>query len=143
MLMGLTNVLASFQAMTNYIFKDPLDQGVVVYIYDILIYTKNTEQHNKYVDEVLEGLANNDLVSELEKYVWAEGEVECLGNKITSNGMRMALEKMEAIQDWQTPQSLRDVQSFLRFANFFRQLIFGFSEPCYPLTESTKKDKKD
>jgi hypothetical protein len=55
----------------------------------------------------------------------------------------MAKDKTEAIQDWQTPQSLRDIQSFLGFANFYRRFIFGFSKVNHPLTELTKGDKKD
>jgi hypothetical protein len=140
---GLTNAPASFQDMMNHILKDLLDKGVVVYIDDILIYAKNTEQHDKLVEEVLERLAKNDLVISPEKCVWAEKEVEFLGYIITPDGMRMAKDKTEAIHDWQTPQSLRDVQSFLGFANFYRRFIFGFSKICRPLTESTKGDKKD
>jgi hypothetical protein len=140
---GLTNAPASFQDMMNHILKDLLDKGVVVYIDDILIYAKNTEQHDKLVEEVLERLAKNNLVISPEKCVWAEKEVEFLGYIITPDGMRMLKDKTEAIQDWQTPQSVRDVQSFLGFANFYRRFIFGFSKICRPLTESTKGDTKD
>jgi hypothetical protein len=140
---GLTNAPASFQDMMNYILKDLLDKGIVVYIDDILIYAKNTEQHDKLVEEVLERLAKNDFVISPEKFLWAEKKLEFLGYIITPDGMRMAKDKTEAIQAWQTPQSLRDIQSFLRFANFYRRFIFGFSKICRPLTESTKGDKKD
>jgi hypothetical protein len=140
---GLTNAPASFQDMMNYILKDLLDKGIVVYIDDILIYAKNTEQHDKLVEEVLERLAKNDFVISPEKFVWAEKKLEFLGYIITPDGMRMAKDKTEAIQAWQTPQSLRDIQSFLGFANFYRRFIFGFSKICRPLTESTKGDKKD
>jgi hypothetical protein len=68
---GLTNAPASFQVMMNHILKDLLDKGVFVYIDDILIYAKNTEQHDKLVEEVLERLGKNDLVISPEKCVWA------------------------------------------------------------------------
>jgi hypothetical protein len=100
---GLTIVPASFQDMMNHILKDLLDKGVVVYIDDILIYAKNTEQHDKLVEEVLERLAKNDFVISPEKCFRAEKEVEFLGYIITPDGMRMAKDKTEAIQDWQTP----------------------------------------
>jgi hypothetical protein len=104
---------------------------------------KNTEQHDKLAQEVLERLAKNELVISREKYVWAEKEVEFLGYIIASDGMRMAKNKTEAIQDWETPQSLSDVQSFLGFANFHRGFISGFSKVSHPLPELTKGDKKD
>jgi hypothetical protein len=85
---GLTIVPASFQDMMNHILKDLLDKGVVVYIDDILIYAKNTEQHDKLVEEVLERLAKNDFVISPEKCFRAEKEVEFLGYIITPDGMR-------------------------------------------------------
>jgi hypothetical protein len=106
---GLTNAPASFQDMMNHILKELLDKGVVDYIDDILIYAKNTEQYDKLVEEVLERLAKNDLVILPEKCVWAEKEVEFLGYIISPDRMRMVKDTTEAIQDWHTPQSLRDV----------------------------------
>jgi hypothetical protein len=114
----LTNGPASFQDMMNRILKDLLHKGVVVYIDDILIYATNTEQHDKLVEEVLERLAKNDLVILPEKFVLAKKEVEFLGYIVTQDGMRMAKDKTEAIQDGQTPQLLRDVQSFLGLQMF-------------------------
>jgi hypothetical protein len=69
MAFGFINVPASFQDMMNHILKDLLDKGVVIYIDDILIYAKNSEQHDKLVEEILERLAKNDLVISLEKCV--------------------------------------------------------------------------
>jgi hypothetical protein len=69
---GLTNVPVSFQDIMNHILKDLLDENVVVYIVDILIYTNNTEQHDQLVGEVLQRFAKNDLVILPEKYIWAE-----------------------------------------------------------------------
>jgi hypothetical protein len=140
---GLSNALASFQDMMNHILKDLLDKRVGVYIHDILIYAKNEEIHDELVKEVLEMLAKNDLVISLEKYVWGEKELEFLGYILTPQGMRMAKDKTKAIQEWQTPKSLRDVQSFLGFANLYRRFILGFSKICHQLTESTKGEKKD
>jgi hypothetical protein len=69
--------------------------------------------------------------------------VEFLGYIITPDGIRMGKDKTEAIQDWQTPQLLRDVQSFLGFANLYRRFILRFPKVCRPLAQSTKGDKKD
>jgi hypothetical protein len=80
------------------------------------------------VNEVLERLAKNDLVISPEKCVWGEKEVEFLEYILTPQGLRMAEEKTKAIQELQTPKSLRDVQSFLGFTNFYRGFILCFSK---------------
>jgi hypothetical protein len=139
---GLTNVPATFQDMINHIFRDLLDNGVIAFIDDILIYAKDEEEHDRLVEEVLKWLSQNDLVISAEKCTWSTQRVEFLGYVITPEGMEMANDKVETIQSWQIPQSLRDVQSFLGFANFYRRFINGFSRICRPLTESTKGDKK-
>jgi hypothetical protein len=93
---GLTNAPAYFQDMMNHILKDLLDKGVVEYIDDIPIYTKNTEIHHELGKEVLERLAKNDLVISPEKYIWREKEVEFLRCILTPQGMRMAEDKTKA-----------------------------------------------
>jgi hypothetical protein len=107
-----------------------------------LIYAKDEEEHDRLVEEVLKRLSQNDLVISAEKCTWSTQRVEFLGYVITPEGMEMANDKVETIQSWQIPQSLRDVQSFFGFANFYRRFINGFSTICRPLTESTKGDKK-
>jgi hypothetical protein len=108
--------------MMNNILKDLEDKGLVIYIDNILIYTKNEEIYDELLKEVLERLVKNDLVILLEKYVWGEKEVEFLGYILTAQGMRMAEDKTKAIQELQTPKWLRDIQSFLGFVNFYRCL---------------------
>jgi hypothetical protein len=99
MLFGLTNAPASFQDMMNHILKNLLDKEVVVYIDDILIYTKNQEIHDELVKEVLERLAKIDLGISPEKCVWGEKEVEFLGYILTPQGMRMAKDKTKAVRE--------------------------------------------
>jgi hypothetical protein len=96
---GLTNAPASFQDMMNHILKDLLDKGVVVYINNILIYVKNEEIQDELVKEVLDRLAKNDLVISPEKCVWGVKEVEFLEYILTPQGMRIAEDKTEAIQE--------------------------------------------
>jgi hypothetical protein len=106
---GLTNTAASFQDMMNHILKDFLDNGVIEYIDDIRIYTKNEDIHDKLVKEVLERLAKNDLVISPEKCFWGEKDVELLGYILTLQGMRMGKDKTKAIQESQPLKSLKDV----------------------------------
>jgi hypothetical protein len=95
------------------------------------------------VKKVVESLVKNDLVILLEKCVWGKEEVEFLRYILTPQGLRMAKDTIKPIQEWQTPKWLKDVQSFLRFANFYRRFILGFSTIGPLLTESMKGDKKD
>jgi hypothetical protein len=138
---GLINAPASFQDMMNHIFRDMLDQGVVAYIDDILIYAETEEEHDRLVEEVLKRLQANNLVISPEKCVWSTNKVEFLGFIISDQGIEMSEEKVRTILDWKTPQSVKDVQSFLGFANFYRRFIEGFSRLTRPLTEATKGDK--
>jgi hypothetical protein len=139
---GLTNAPATFQDMMNHIFRDMLDQGVIVYIDNILIYTEIEEEHDELVKEVLKRLEENGLVISPEKCVWVRNRVEFLGYIISEEGIEMAKDKVETILVWEPPKSLKEIQAFLGFANFYRQFIKDFSKICRPLTESTKGDAK-
>jgi hypothetical protein len=127
----------------NQILKDVLNKEVVIHIDDILICAQNKEIDDVLVTELLERLAKNDLVISLVKCLWGEKEVGFLGYIVTPDGMQMHEDKIQAIQEWLTPKSLGDIQSFLWFGNFYRHFIVGFSKICHPLTESTKGDKRD
>jgi hypothetical protein len=123
---GLTNAPASFQDMMNYIMKDLLDKGVVVYIDDILIYTKNEEIREELVKEVLERLAKNDLVISLGKCIMREKEVEFLGYILTPQGMRMAEDTTKAIQKWQTPNRYGTTNHSWRLLTSIDILLWDF-----------------
>jgi hypothetical protein len=94
---GLTNMQASFQDMINHILKHLLDNVVILYIDNILIYTKHREPYDKLVEEVLEKLAKNDLVILHHKYIQAKHEVEFLGYIIPLDGIKIAKDNTEAI----------------------------------------------
>jgi hypothetical protein len=114
---------------------------LVAYIDDILIYAETEDEHDRLVEEVLKRLQANNLVISPEKCVWSTNKVEFLGFIISDQGIEMSEEKVRTILDWKTPQSVKDVQSFLGFANFYRRFIEGFSRLTRPLTEATKGDK--
>jgi hypothetical protein len=139
---GLTNTPATFQDMTNHIFRDMLDQGVIAYIDDVLIYAETEEEHDELVKEVLKRLEENGLVISPEKCVWAKNKVEFLGYIISEDGIEMAKDKVQTVLVWEPPKSLKETQAFLGFANLYRRFIKDFSKICRPLTESTKGDAK-
>ena len=137
---GLTNAPASFQRFMNDIFKDLLDVCVVVYLDDILIYSKNPADHAKHVQEVLRRLRQNDLFAKLEKCEFNVDTTNFLGYIVSPTGLRMDESKIAVIKDWPTPRKVKEVQSFLGFANFYRRFITHYSDITVPLTRLTRKN---
>jgi hypothetical protein len=142
MLFGLTNTPATFQDMMNHIFMDMLDQGVIAYINDVLIYAETEEKHDELVKEVLKRLEENGLVISPEKCIWASNKVEFLGYIISEDRIEMAKDKVEMVLVWEPPKSLKETQAFLGFANLYCWFIKDFSKICRPSTESTKGNAK-
>ena len=139
---GLTNAPATFQAYINNVLREHLDVFVVVYLDDILVYSKTKEEHVKHVRMVLEALRQADLRVKPEKSQFHRQEIEFLGYIITDHGIRMDQAKVQAVLDWPTPKSVKDVQSFLGLANFYRKFIREYSRIAAPLTDLTKKDQE-
>ena len=117
---GLTNALAAFQRFMNDIFSDMLNVCVIVYLDDILIYSDNPELHRKHVWEVLRHLQENGLYARANKCNFHEDTVEYLGYILSPTSLTMGPVKVQTIQDWPEPCKVKDVQSFLGFANFYR-----------------------
>jgi len=116
---GLTNAPSTFQDMMNHVLLDILDVGILAYMDDILIYGKTREEHDGLVKEVLKRLRKNGLAVSPEKCTWSAQEVEFLRYIIGKKGVEMSTGKIEAVLAWETPRSVTEVQSFLRFANFY------------------------
>jgi hypothetical protein len=138
---GLTNAPAVFQHMMNDIFREYLDDFVVIYLDDILIFSKNEEEHEKHVRLILKKLRERGLYAKLEKCLFHQTEMEFLGFVATTEGLKMDPKKVEAIVSWEVPKTVRDVQCFLGFANFYRIFIKNYSQVTAPLTRLTCKDK--
>ena len=123
----------------NDIFRDSLDQCIVVYLDDILIYSDNPKQHMKHVWEVLWWLQKHGLYAQAKKCAWHCASVEFLGYIMSLEGLTMADNKIWAILDWPKPQKVKEVQSFLGFANFYWRFIHNYSKITVPLTRLTQK----
>ena len=147
---GLTNAPATAQRYMNDTLREFLDQFYIVYIDDILIYSKNKKEHHEHVCKILAKLKEANA----EKCEFNVEKTMFLGFIISANGIEIDLAKIEAILNWETPNSVRDVQSFLGFANFYRRFIHKYSNLCQPLftllrkpenqddsTEKTRKSK--
>ncbi len=132
---GLSNAPASFQGYINKILAEKLDIFVVVYLDDILIYTKDPDRsHMDAVRWVLEQLQKHGFYANLKKCRFHEDEVRFLGFVILAQGIRIEEKRIEAVRDWPEPQSVKDIQVFLGFANFYRRFIRNFSRIAAPLT---------
>ena len=137
---GLTNAPAAFQRFVNTIFADMLDVCVVVYLNDILIYSEDMESHQKHVREVLHQLQLHKLFAKPEKCEFHLDSVEYLGYRLSPEGLTMSPNKITTIADWLEPRKVKDIQSFLGFANFYPRFIFNYSNITVPLTRLTWKD---
>ena len=136
---GLANAPATFQNMINDVLRELIDQGVVAYMDDILIYSADEKEHVRIVTDVLQLLQANGLAVAPEKCEWHVSKVEFLGYIISAEGVSMAEDKVQTLLEWAPPTNVTAVQSFLGFANFYRRFIEGFSRVCKPLTDLTKK----
>jgi hypothetical protein len=140
---SLVNAPATFQRMMNTILQPLLNQGVVVYLDDILIYTKTMEEHRKLVTQVFSILQSEGLAVAAHKTFFHVKEVEFLGYIINANGVEMSTRKVEAVRSWETPKNLKDVQRFLGFANFYRRFKKNLAGVARPITDLTRKKGLD
>ena len=135
---GLTNAPAAFQHERHF-RRHMIDINVIVYLDDILVYSDNLTEHKLHVREVLRRLCSNGLVARADKCEFHVTSCEYLGYMLSPNGLTMAQNKVQIIQDWPEPWKVRDIQSFLGFANFYRCFIYGYSRVALPLTALTRK----
>jgi hypothetical protein len=131
---GLCNAPATFQRLMNDIFRPYLDDFVVIYLDDILIYSKNLKEHKEHVRKVLELLRAHKLYAKHSKCAFAQIEVEFLGHILSQEGIATDPRKVEAIRQWPQLKTVHDVRSFLGMANYYRRFVPHFSTIAAPLS---------
>ncbi len=136
----LTNASATFQAFVNNVLRRYLDQFVIVYLNDILVYSKTKKEHVQHVKKILQTLKKADLRIKSEKSEFHVQSVQFLGFIVTSQSLRMNSKKIEAVTTWPTSKSKVEVQFFLEFANFYRRFIEKYFRIVSSLTNLTKKN---
>jgi RNase H-like domain found in reverse transcriptase/Reverse transcriptase (RNA-dependent DNA polymerase)/Retroviral aspartyl protease len=140
MFFGLCNSPATFQSMMNSLLRSLIQRGVVmVYLDDILVYTKTKQEHQQVVREVLEILRKNNLYLKHTKCEFEKEEIEYLGMIVGRGTVRMDPKKVDAIGRWPTPQTVKQIQQFLGFCNFYRNFIDSFANIARPLWNLTQK----
>ncbi|WZY70984.1 hypothetical protein YC2023_003224 [Brassica napus] len=139
---GLTNAPAAFMKMMNSVFRDFLDEFVIIFIDDILIYSKDEESHKKHLRAVLERLREHKLYAKLSKCSFWQKSIGFLGHIVSDQGISVDPEKIRAIKDWPRPRSATEVRSFLGLAGYYRKFVKGFASLAQPMTRLTGKDVK-
>jgi hypothetical protein len=141
MTFGLCNAPATFQTFMNHIFQDMVDEGhVVVYLDDILIFTDNLALLDKLTHEVLSRLDKFDLYLKPEKCSFAQTTIDYLGLVISEGQITMDPAKVKGITEWPTPMSVKQVQAFLGFCNFYRCFIHNYSTMAHHSLTSPRKN---
>ena len=138
---GLTNAPAAFMDLMNRIFRPYLDQFVIVFIDDILIYSDSGEEHAKHLRIVLQTLWEHRLYAKLSKCQFWLDSVTILGHIVSAEGILVDPQKVEAIMNWKPPTSVTEIRSFLGLAGYYPKFVEGFSKIATPLTRLTKKEE--
>ncbi|GJV86898.1 putative reverse transcriptase domain-containing protein [Tanacetum coccineum] len=139
---GLTNAPAVFMDLMNRVCKPYLDKFVIVFIDDILIYSKSKEEHEEHLKIILHLLKEEKLYEKFSKYNFWLDSMKFLGHVIDSKGVHVDPAKIEAIKNWAAPTTLIEVRKFLGLAGYYRRFIECFSLIAKPLTKLTQKNKK-
>ncbi|GJR68967.1 putative reverse transcriptase domain-containing protein [Tanacetum coccineum] len=138
---GLTNAPAVFMDLMNRVCKPYLDKFVIVFIDDILIYSKNKQEHEEHLKLILELLKKEELYAKFSKCEFWIPKVQFLGHVIDSKGIHVDPAKIESIKDWASPKSPTEIRQFLGLAGYYQRFIEGFSKIAKPMTKLTKKKK--
>jgi len=138
---GVTNAPGVFMEYMNRIFHTYLDRFVVVFIDDILIYSKSEKEHVEHLRIVLQVLKEKKLYAKLSKCEFWLEEVSFLGHIISGIGIVVDPSKVDAVSQWDTPKSVTEVRSFLGLVGYYRRFIEGFSKIALSLTQLTCKSR--
>lgn len=139
---GLTNAPTVFMDLMNRVFNPFLDVFMIVFIDDILVYSRSEEDHANHLCQVLQVLRDRQLYAKFSKCEFWLNSVTFLGHIVSHEGIRVDSHKIEAVKDWPRPATPTEVQSFLGLAGYYRRFIEGFSFISAPLTKLTHKAAK-
>ncbi|CAI7732728.1 unnamed protein product [Closterium sp. NIES-53] len=137
---GLYNAPTTFQAEMNHILWPLLDECVVVYLDDILIYSKNMKEHVEHLRKVFEILQKNKFYVKLSKSDFALKKVQFLRHMVSGEGVHVDPQKIEAVKKWKVPENVKELQQFLGFANNYNRFVPQYAKIAAPLSDLLKKD---
>jgi len=136
---GLSNAPTAIMDLMNRVFKSFLDHFVIVFIDDILVYSKSEEEHEQHLRLALQTSREHKQYAKFSKCEFWLDSVAFLGHAVSKDGINVDIKKVEAIQDWPRPTSVSEIHSFLALAGYYCQFIKDFSRLVAPLTRLTQK----
>jgi hypothetical protein len=139
---GLSNTPVVFKCLMNGVFREYLEKFVIVFLDDILVYSKLEEEHEQHLRMVLQVLREHQLYAKFRKCSFYQKQIHYLGHIISKDGIIVDLEKVEAIKEWSTMRNLTIVISFMGLAGYYRRFIGGFSRIAHPIASFQRKEKK-
>jgi hypothetical protein len=142
MLFGLINAPAYFIYLMNSVFMSKLEKFVMVFIDDILVYSKNEEEHEQHLHTILQWLRNHQLYVKFSKCAFWLKEVPFLGHVILAESIAVDPSKVQEVLDWKPPRSVTQIRSFLRLVGYYHRFIPNFSKIAKPMTKLLEKDTK-
>jgi hypothetical protein len=137
---GLCNAPSTFQSLMNHVFRPFLRHFVLVFFDDILIYRKTSTDHLTHVDQVLCLLSQHQLFLKQSKCAFGASKVEYLGHLVGKDGVRVDLKKIEAMQDWPHPKTLKSLNGFLGLIGYYRKFIKNYGKIASPLMTLLEKN---
>jgi hypothetical protein len=138
---GLTNALAYFMYLMNKVFMEYLDRFVIVFIDEILVFSKTMEEHEEHLRLVLEKLRSSQLYAKFNKCEFWLTEVAFLGHVISAGGVSVDPGKVKDVLNWMPPTTVLEIRSFLGLAVYYRRFIKDFSKIAKPMTKLLEKNK--
>lgn len=132
---GLTNALAIFMALMNWVFQSYLDQFVVVFIDDILVYSKTEDDDDEHLIVVLQILHKKQLYTKLSKCEFWLRKVTFMGHVVSVEGIQVDPKKIDVVLEWKQPRNVSEIYSFLGLVGYYRRFVNGFSLIAAPLTK--------
>jgi hypothetical protein len=138
---GLCNAPATFQRLMNTVLSPYLNRCAKAYLDDVVIHSRNAEEHVEDLRRILQLLRENQLFCQLKKCEFDKPEIEFCGFRISKEGIRPQTEKVKLIKAWPTPKNQTDIRAFLGFCGFYRRFIKNFAKIASPITELLQKEK--
>ena len=134
---GSTNAPTTFMDLMYRVFQPYLDQFVVVFVDDILIYSQSEEEHEDHLRVILQLLRDHQLYAKFSKCEFWLTEVRFLGHVVSTLGVSVNAKKVEAVMSWERPKSVFEIRSFLGLAGYYKRFIENFSQLAAPITRLT------
>ncbi|WVZ96146.1 hypothetical protein U9M48_041818 [Paspalum notatum var. saurae] len=139
---GLTNTPAFFMYMMNSVFMEYLDKFVVVFIDDILVYSKTEAEREEHLRLMLQKLREHKLYAKFSKCDFWMKEVQFFGHVISNGGIAIDHNKVAEVQNWEVPEDVKAIRSFFGLAGYYRRFVEGFSKTAKPMTTLLEKNAK-